>query len=242
MLGASSTTQGEGQRAGALTIVHLVTMARLVEGAWMGVVADDHGRRSSSRARRRAKGDGGAVLVEAALIMPIFCFIIFGIIEGSLLLRDHITMAAITGDAGRSASIFGKSDDADYKILQQIDSTASSIGTDRIERIVVFKATGPNDTVPASCKAGTPQTGLNACNVYDTADLTAPVPATFTCLPPQPWRFYCPSNRKVAATSPPDHVGIYVRLRHDPITGFFGGARLIERTVIFRLEPQVLNE
>jgi Flp pilus assembly protein TadG len=195
--------------------------------------------------RQRGRGDGGAVLVEAAFVLPVFAFLVFGIIEGSLLLRDHLTIAAITGDAGRSAAIAGNESDADYRILQQIGKTSSTISSARIESIVVFKATQVDDTVPAGCKAGTATSaGPRPCNVYDGLDLDDAAPANFTCTTPQKWRFYCPADRQVGVNPAPgpDLIGIYVRIRHDPITNFFGGTRIIERTVVFRLEPQVLND
>lgn len=191
---------------------------------------------------RRATGDGGAVVVEAAFVLPIFMFLVFAIIEGGLLLRDDLAIAAMTTEAGRSASVFGNDPHADYGILQQLKTSAHAINVNQIERVVVFKATGSGDTLPPGCISGTPQTGADACNVYEPSWLTSTQPTDFGCGATSPARYYCPTDRKIAVLSPPDYVGIYVRLRHDPITLAFGGTRTLERTVIVRLEPKELHE
>jgi Flp pilus assembly protein TadG len=180
-------------------------------------------------------------LVEAAFMLPVFVFIVFGIIEGGLLLRDHLAIAAMTTDAARSASVFGNDPRADYAIIQQLKASAHAINIDQIERVVVFKATGPTDSLPTGCRGGTPQSGADACNVYAASWMTSVDPNQFDCAATSPTKYYCPTDRKIAVTSPPDYVGIYVRLRHDPITLFFGGQRTLERTVIVRLEPQTVN-
>ncbi len=190
----------------------------------------------------RADGERGAVLVEAAFVLPVFVFLIFGIIEGGLLLRDHLTIGAMTTEAGRSASVFGNDPQADYGILQQLKASAAAINIDQIERVVVFKATGPGDTLPEGCRGGTPQSGADACNVYAPSWLSSTDPSQFDCGATSPAQYYCPIDRKIAISSPPDYVGIFVRLRHDPVTLAFGGSRNLERTVIMRLEPKALHE
>jgi Flp pilus assembly protein TadG len=180
-------------------------------------------------------------LVEAAFMLPVFIFLVFGIVEGGLLMRDNLTLAAMTTDAARSAAVFGNDAKADYGIIQQLKSSATAINISQIERIVVFKATGPNDTLPTTCRDGTPQTGADACNVYGPSWLSSTDPTQFDCSATSPAKYYCPTDRKIAVTSPPDYVGLFVRLRHDPVTLFFGGSRMLDRTVITRLEPQLVN-
>ena len=51
-------------------------------------------------------------------------------------------------------------------------------------------------------------------------------------------RFWCPTNREVRASGPPDYVGVYVEARHDFITGLFGPGMTLTDEIIMRIEPQ----
>jgi hypothetical protein len=54
-----------------------------------------------------------------------------------------------------------------------------------------------------------------------------------------------PPGRKDAATAgagngPPDYLGLYIRIDHTFLTGFFGKTKTVEQTFVARLEPQSL--
>lgn len=119
------------------------------------------------------------------------------------------------------------------------------------------------DGVPAGCFAGQPRDGL--CNVYTTADfdaaqaeleertrhadakVTDPTDVldmdkmTFGCAPTSPDRYWCPNTRKSALNSNgglgPDYVGVYMKVRHDWLTGIFGSSRYIADTSVIKIEP-----
>ena len=49
---------------------------------------------------------------------------------------------------------------------------------------------------------------------------------------------YCPDDRRVTFSGPgPDYIGVYVRYRHQLITGLFGDELTFEVTQITRAEP-----
>jgi hypothetical protein len=54
--------------------------------------------------RRRRRGENGAVAVEAALVMPLLCLMVFGIIEFSLLMRDYAAISNATRVGVRTAA------------------------------------------------------------------------------------------------------------------------------------------
>jgi hypothetical protein len=186
--------------------------------------------------------------MEAAIAAPVFFLLVFGIIEFSLFMYGNLTIANTTTDGSRSAAVFGRDIEADYEIIQKVKRDTEG-PRNEIVRVVVFKASGPAGAVPAGCRAGTPQNvgtptnpGVGSCNVYTPAThfgLTDP--ADFDCDGSSPARFYCPSARRVAATDPPDYLGVYVQMRHSFLTGLFGGARTLERTSVVRLEPLAVN-
>jgi hypothetical protein len=187
----------------------------------------------SFRARSRSGGDDrGAVLVEAALLTPIFFLLIFGIVEFSFGMRAHLTTGVIAESGARSASIAGTQQDADGQILAAVSKAASNLPADSLKEVVIFKASGPDDTIPAACQAG----GVSGvCNHYQRSDLDTAI-ADFDCSSAGD-NFWCPTSRNASLSGPPDYVGVWVRVRHDYFTGFFGDGMDLTRTKIMRLEP-----
>ena len=195
--------------------------------------------------RRRAReGERGATLVEAAFLLPLFFFLVFGILEFGFGFRHYLTVANGTRDGARTATVAGNQTDADYLILQAIQRSMSAMPEDDIDRIVVWHASGPEATVPPGCLAGTPQADLGAeCNVYAPVDF-ALADGEFDCAGPgsaadESW---CPTTRKTATTGtygPPDYIGITIEVSYDYITGLFpGGGMTFTDTTIMRIEPR----
>ena len=48
---------------------------------------------------------------------------------------------------------------------------------------------------------------------------------------------WCPTSRETTASVGTDYVGVYVRTKHNYLTGFFGAQTDLEATTILRLEP-----
>ena len=193
---------------------------------------------------RRCDGERGATLVESAIITPILLLFVFGIFEFGFAFRDYLAVANTTRDAAREASVAGNVDDADYRMLRAVERAAAALPDGAIDRIVIWEASGPKDTVPSGCANGTPQSGV--CNVYSHADLTIPE-IEFGCQwtgnsPPDPYdspdRFWCPDDREVSVGSGLDYVGIYIRITHTYITGLFGDSVVFEDQLILKVEPQ----
>src|SRR5688572_18458242 len=80
-------------------------------------------RRRSATGERRAsrsgwRGQGGAVLVEAALVLPVILTLMLGIMEFGLIFKDTLTIANGTRAGARIGSSDGQSTLADYDILK----------------------------------------------------------------------------------------------------------------------------
>ena len=194
------------------------------------------GTPSRFRARlRRHLPERGAALVEAAVISPIVILLIIGVIEFGLLFKDYLTVANTTRAGARVATQEASNPTADYQVLQAIKGASSAMNPNKIERIVVFRATSPSGTVPATCKSGTAVTG--SCNVYVTTDMNRPS-SDFGCTGSSPDRFWCPTTRLDNQSDPPDYVGVYIQARHDYVTGMFGSARTLTDPTVMRIEPQ----
>ncbi len=192
--------------------------------------------------QRRVRGDNGSTLVESAIITPVLLLFVFGIFEFGFAFRDYLGVANATRDGAREASVAGNALDADYRMLRAIERASAALPDGALERIVVWEATGPDDTVPAGCANGTASTGV--CNVYSGADLTVPE-TSFGCQAvasgdpvDSPDRFWCPTGREVSVGAGLDYVGIYIRITHQYITGLFGDDVVFEDQMILKVEPQ----
>lgn len=191
-------------------------------------------RQRDGRRRDRSRG---AALMEAALVAPIFFVLVFGVLEFGFAFHARLTAQNMSQVGARSGSGAGDDPGADFRILQAVENARSTVPRGRITHIVVYEATGPDDSVPPGC--------LNSsvgdrCNRYTGASLALDED-DFGCGPGDVDGAWCPIDREVAVNGPPDYLGVYVRIRHDLITGFFGDEFVFETDTVMRLEPRRLQ-
>lgn len=193
-------------------------------------------------------GDRGAALVEASVVLPVFFLIVFSILEYGVLFKEALTVDEISRIAARTATAAGNDGDADYRALRSISAAVSALDRGQLQRIVIYHASGPGDSLSsdananyATCRSGTAVTGV--CNVYVATDLTRSA-ADFGCDPGiAPDRFWCPNDRKVAQSGtngPPDYIGVWVTATHQSFTGLIKADETIGRGVVLRIEPRIL--
>ena len=96
-------------------------------------------RQRSGVRTRRCADDGGAVLVEAALITPLFVFLLFGTLEFGGLFKDYLTMNDASASGARAAAIAGNDANADYQILQGVKSSMNALTKTGIKKIIVYQ-------------------------------------------------------------------------------------------------------
>ncbi len=192
-----------------------------------------------TRRPRRPRSERGAALLEAALVTPVFILIVFGILEIGLLFRDSLTTDNASREGARAASTRGNESDADYYVLRTIEHGLEAMGLERLEYVVIFRATGPGATLPGACATAS-QGGL--CNRYTAADFFAELDdssgndtGNFRCgTLDSSW---CPTTRETSLSAGTDFIGIHVQTRHDFVTGMFSGGNDLGETTILRLEP-----
>lgn len=195
-----------------------------------------HCRLSRRRARSSRRSDRGAVIVESAIALPIFLLVIFGTLEFGLAFRTYLTLTSATRDASRFAATLGKDADADFQIVNGIIASTNGMHAGTIQKIIIFKASGPNSSVSSGALAGC-KTGsiLGLCNTYMGSISTNP--ADYGCNYQSPDRFWCPASRKVNLSDPPDYIGVYVETRHMGLTGVVGMTKNFSDEFVTRLEP-----
>ncbi len=105
----------------------------------------------------------GSTLVEAAFVTFPFFLLIFGIMEMGFLFRNYLTISNTAAQGARAASVYGDDELADYQIMEAAQHGIAAMGLDKLSYMVVWEATGPDDTVPAACKTGGQSSGV-LCN------------------------------------------------------------------------------
>ena len=180
----------------------------------------------------RLRDERGVAALEFALILPALLLLIFGIFEGGFAMRDLVSIRNTAEDAAREGSVGANSTLADFKLLKEAKARITSARSD-IDYIVVYKATGPGQEPTATCKAGV-ASAIDKCNVYLPADFNR-TSADFGCGFGSRDASWCPTTRNSTLTNP-DWIGVYVKAKHKPLSGFFPGTMTITRTFVVPLE------
>jgi hypothetical protein len=213
----------------------------------------------------RLRGDGGAVVVEAAIVMPLLVLLVSGVIDYGGAFREKTVFQAATRNSARAAATASGvkaapvsapngtpplSTWADALALSSLYSGLSGTSTGiTVEKVVIYRANAqPEGRVPASCASITPtgtgsgQQGL--CNVYSRTQMETagarPVTtwAGAACTSGRWDSRYCPYNREVTlSTATIDRVGVYVEATYTPFTGLFSDTMDINDYAVMAVEP-----
>jgi hypothetical protein len=179
----------------------------------------------------------GAAIVEAAFITPVFMLMVLGIMEVGLAMNDDLALAHVVRAGTRVASASGNDLYADYGIIQAVEQESSALPRDRIELIVIYKATRYGEEPSAACKAGTSQPSV--CNVYTPTAFNT-VKSRWGCQTAEALdKYWCPTTRVVSRTAGPDYVGVWLKIEHQWVTGMFGDTVQLTDQSVIRLEPRV---
>jgi len=206
---------------------------------------------------RRCSDDGGAILVEAAFISPILFYLLFGVLEYSMVMRSYLTIGNGLRAAGRIAAIDGNDGLADYDVIQAVKRETAAMSAITIEKLIVYKANpstplgDPKPITATAClSAAVPSTrgAPDYCNIYEAARdiIGTPGSIRYGCSGANNFSAgWCPTTRFQAATAagtpvagPPDTVGVYIEVRHKYVTGLFGTTKTLSDTVFNVIEPK----
>ena len=203
-------------------------------------------RLHDTKGRRRR--ERGAAAVETALVMPLLLAVLFGIVEISLLIRDHVAVtsavrvgsriASASADAGPGTCETGPTappcTSASSPALAQaaadaIQRAGSAMPADSIDYILVYKANpqgypgaAGNTTMPTSCS------GVPACVQFVWRDA-----ANAFRYAGGSWD----SKSINACVNESDTLGVHLQATHDFVTGIFGASMGVADRSVMRFEP-----
>jgi hypothetical protein len=130
--------------------------------------------------RLRCRGDEGAVLVEAAMVMPVLFLVLFGIFEFSGAMSSNNGASHTIRAGARVESAAANDPMADQAALARMATESAGLGDDEIDYIVIWHASSTSESPPANCLPGTftaanavsqgvsdgGTDALGACNIY----------------------------------------------------------------------------
>jgi hypothetical protein len=211
----------------------------------------------------RCRGDGGAVLVEAALLSPVLLLMLLAMFEYGALFRDVLGINDAVASGAKYAAIQGPdtsrvldnagvevgSASADFTTMLNTRAGLAGMDPANIERIVIYKARKPAsgtamEQVPEACKtSGVSIDGV--CNVYLLPTAFVRIQegnlAYYSCITgsvTEPACGWDPSSRRDGpGFANIDYIGVYIKMRRPTLSGIIPVARTIEAASVQRLEP-----
>jgi len=165
------------------------------------------------------RSERGAALVEFALVVVVLFTIVFGLIEGGLLIRASNNVSSSAGDAIRRAAVASDAADADWQVLQQLRGRGL-LESAEVNYVVVYRATDGVTQPSAACLGGTPV--ANECNVYERADFELDR-AAFDCTDSGLDGSWCPTDRQDDTDRDAiSFIGLYINADYNGIFGVLG--------------------
>ena len=184
--------------------------------------------------KRTRRDESGASAVEFALIAPLLIFLTVGLIEMGIFMwnlsRTQSSVAGAIRTAGTQSRVDGYEDQ-----VSDILKAALVTGSARPISLVVFKA-DPATGRPTSLTAGTTDyTACSAdCYVYTWSEITK----AWSKASSPAWPAV--QQRACGPASETDFIGVWLKSRYKPITGYGMATTFVARGVA-RLEPVPLS-
>ncbi|HTY73150.1 MAG TPA: TadE/TadG family type IV pilus assembly protein [Actinomycetes bacterium] len=177
------------------------------------------------RRRARLDGDRGAVAVEAALITPLLLFLLLGIIEVTMLLRDDIAVSASVRAGARTASAEPRTDGFTDDAAAQVTRAVASLDGAGLKagELWVYKA-GPNGEAPDACSVDCVRYTWDGSRFVRASGSWDPMTINA-----------CPMDAQ--HPDGPDAVGVMLRYRHFFVTGLFGTGVTLSDSSVLNFEP-----
>lgn len=102
--------------------------------------------------RRRIRQENGQTMVEFALIMPVLCLVLFGIIQFGVLYNDYITLTDATRVGARKAAVSRQTADPVGLAQTAVRNAASDLDDTKltVDVRVVMWSPGADVTVETS--------------------------------------------------------------------------------------------
>ena len=189
------------------------------------------------RAGRR--GERGASLVELAFVCLFLVTIIAGTYDFGQGWRGGLATNEASRTAARTSSAMGTKWYADWYGLSGARAALANSGMlNYVQRVVVFKSTSSDGSVPTECTTATSTT--QSCNIITGDQFRAMTQANFNtttgCMTTAQVRNWCPSSRSSIQLTA-DYYGVWVNIKIPKMFKFLGQTTSVTRETVMRIEP-----
>ena len=197
---------------------------------------DLRGPHMPARRRQRILGDRGASAVEAAIVTPVVMVLLFGIIELGFVFKDYLAVAGAVRAGVRTASANPRTATFAQVAANKVAQTGGAMNFSDVQQLWVFKA----DPTTGKPTGFTDFSGCTTCVQFrwDTGT-QAFVPKTGPTDPT--WNATTQNACSLSIGGPLDRIGVYLKLKHDPFTGFVLQTIYISEASILSLEPMPVS-
>lgn len=195
-----------------------------------------------SRVRRQ---ETGAVVVEAALVLPLFILLVFGIIDWSMYMRDALAATESARVGVRTASALPRTPGFTQTTVDAIAKAGSALPKAQIRQILVYKANskgypGGDANTTMSCAGYESSCDRFVWNQAAARFIMSPASTPWdpTVALGQPGHINaCPAG----FGGPPDSVGVYVEASHSRMTGLFAVPTRVKDFAVLPFEPKQIG-
>lgn len=173
----------------------------------------------------------GAIAVEAAFIFPVLVLVLFGIIEFSLFLRDHVALSAATRSGARTASAEPRMSTFGPDAAAAVLKAGTGMPFSNVQQMWVYEANAggyPTNGGSASATTGNFNTCTTRCMVYTYSggSFSQTAGAWDSALVNA-----CPGDAGMT------NVGIFIKASHSFVSGLLGSTIDITDHAVLRFEP-----
>lgn len=175
--------------------------------------------------------DRGSVAVEAAIVFPILIVILFGIVEFAMALRDHVALSAAARSGARTASAEPRMSTFATDAVGAVGKAGTTLPLGVIQELWVYEANAggyPTNGGSTSATTGDFTSCATKCIKYSKSGQNYVQTGGS-------WSHdtvnACPGDAGMT------NVGVYLKARHDFVTGLFGANMTITDHAVLRFEP-----
>ena len=173
--------------------------------------------------------DGGATIVEFAIVMPLLLLLMIGIMEVGVAFYDYLSVEQASLEGVRTASFTGRTVDADCQTINNVIAALPGGFLDRVQSIEIFHADANGNQIIGQTNTWQ-YTGGDPTDCANSWAVTETWPST--------------GRQTVAGPSAPlDIIGVRIRMPRTWISNFppFTGGYTIDQSSILRMEPEVFE-
>lgn len=179
--------------------------------------------------------DRGAAAVEAAIIFPLLILLTFGIIEVSLLLRDVVSVNSLVRTGVRTAQTLPRVPGFAQDTVDAINAAGSAVPRNTFEELWVYKAN--DDGFPEGATSVAPGSCQTNCIIYRPDPTTGDFVQATDFTGPNPDPDWDSASVNACPGTEIDAVGVYLRVRHQSVTGLLFDDIAVADYAVSRFEP-----